>query len=348
MGGSELRARRVVRLAAGMSTVVLVASCSSLRGLADQRDIALGTAVDNQALAQEDDYRQVLANEFNLVVPENVMKWDTTEPVRGQFNFAPGDELVGFAEAHDMAVKGTALAWWFQNPPWLETGQFSRDEAIDILRNHIHTLVGHYRGRVAEWDVVNEPLDLGGDDYRDNPWLRAIGPDYIDLAFQFAHEADPDAELFLNDFDGPLPGPKSQRLVDMAIDLKDRGVPITGLGMQFHVFPGITSIDFDAIAEDMRQLDDAGLEYAITEWDMGLPLPASPADLEHQAELAGGLMTTCLQAPNCDTFVVWGFTDRHSWIPGAIPGYGAATISDEQLDPKPAWTAILEALRAEG
>jgi len=122
----------------------------------------LGTAVDDAALQHEPDYRQVLAQQFDLVEPENVMKWDTIHPAPNRYDFRAGDRLVAFARAHHMAVRGHRLAAAGQNPAWLEHGHFTRNEAIAILRDHIHMVVGHYRGQIAQWDVVNEALDDAG------------------------------------------------------------------------------------------------------------------------------------------------------------------------------------------
>lgn len=319
-----------------------------LRQLAARRHLEIGTAVDDVALTSEADYRTVLADQFSLIQPENAMKWDATESQPGHFDFSGGDRVVAVARQHGQAVMAGPLVWYFQNPPWVDGGNFSRDQAIAALWDHIHGLVGHYRGVVRSWIVVNEALDDGGGSYRDNVWLRSIGPDYIAIAFRFAHEADPAAKLYLNDFDVQMPGPKTERMIQMVLGLKAQGVPISGLGSQFHVFRGITSIDFSKVSLQMRQVADACLDYAVTEWDMGVALPATPSDLARQGRLAEDLLRACVTAPRCPAFIVWGFTDRHSWIPSQTPGYGAATPYDEQLRPKPAWAGLAAALRAPG
>ena len=127
----------------------------------------------------------MLADQFNLVEPENVMKWATIHPAPNRYDFTAGDRLVAFAEQHHMAVRGHNLVWHVQNPPWLTNGHFTRKQAIKVLRDHIHTVVGHYRGKIAQWDVVNEPLQDTGR-CRDSIWLRTIGPKYIAMAFRFA------------------------------------------------------------------------------------------------------------------------------------------------------------------
>ncbi len=251
-------------------------AATSLRTLAERRHVLLGTAVDDAALTGEPDYARVLGEQFDLVTPENASKWDATEPSPGRFDFSGLDRLVAFAGAHHQQVKGGILVWYFQNPDWLEHATFTRDQAIEVLRRHIQAEVGHLKGKVVSWDVVNEPLDDGGAALRQNVWMRLIGPDYIPMAFRFAHQADPGAKLYLNDFDVQMPGPKTDRMVQMALDLKAQGVPIDGLGSQFHLFPGFTTIDEAAVARQMARVNAAGLDVAVSEWDLGAAAAGHP------------------------------------------------------------------------
>lgn len=326
------------------STVVPAASkpraAPTMRELADRGDLNIGTAVDATALKDEAGYRKVLAREFNMVEAENVMKWEAIHPAADTYDFAAGDALVAFARRHDMTVRGHTLAWHQQNPKWLLDADMDRAQAIAVLRDHIQTVVGHYRGQVTQWDVVNEAVPDTGSGLRDNVWLRTIGPDYLALAFRFAHEADPAAKLFYNDYDSAGVGKKTDRILALAASLKSDGVPIDGIGIQFHVY---SSLDFDKIAKMMATADRANLEVAVTEADVALKTPAQPDALAQQAERFSGLLAVCVAAPNCDTFNLWGFTDRHSWIPDFLPGFGAATPFDENLQPKPAWKALLKA-----
>jgi endo-1,4-beta-xylanase len=317
-------------------------SLDSLRALADSQGLSIGAAVAIDPLDTDADYRDVLAREFNMVVAEDAMKWDALRPDRDTFDFAAADRIVEFAEQHDMQVRGHTLVWFNAMPPWLEELDLTRDEAIELLREHITTVVGRYRGRITQWDVVNEPLNEGDEGgLRNNVWLRWIGEDYIALAFQFAREADPDAELYYNDYDWGAPGPKTDKIIELAGDLKSAGVPIDGVGIQFHVLSGI---DAPAVAAKLAEIEALDLDVAMTEVDNGIPLPTDPAKLDEQASVFGGLLETCLGLTRCDTYVMWGFTDRHSWIPEFLPGYGAALIFDEQLQPKPAYTALVAEL----
>lgn len=310
-----------------------------LRDLAAARGIRIGTAVGG-ALDSEPDYAAAVAEQFDLIEPENAMKWESIHPDRDRYDFAAADRIVAFAEAHGQQVRGHNLAWHQQNPAWLTTLTPTRDEAIALLHDHIATVVGHYRGRIAEWDVVNEALPDSGTGLRPTIWQRWIGDDYLDLAFRFAHEADPDARLVYNDYDAISAGEKSHRVVALAARLKRRGVPIDGVGLQFHVFG---RVDAAAVADVFAEAARAGLDVSITELDVGLPLPTTAAALQAQADRFGTVVRACVLAATCRTVNLWGFTDRHSWIPAAFPGNGAATPLDEQLQPKPAWAAIRRA-----
>jgi endo-1,4-beta-xylanase len=241
-----------------------------------------------------------------------------------------------------MSVRGHALVWHDQNPGWLAAAATDRDTAIELLREHITTVVGRYAGRVDQWDVVNEPLAIETNgDLHDSIWLEMIGPEYIDLAFEFARAADPTAELFINEFDGVSPGTKTDRLITLASELQARGVEIDGVGFEFHV---LSSVNFAAVEAKLDMVADLGLRVALTEVDNGIRLPVTAEKIQEQADIFAGLLQACLNVSTCDTFVMWGFTDRHSWIPSTFSGYADATIHDTNIEPKPAFHALQDVL----
>jgi endo-1,4-beta-xylanase len=230
----------------------------------------------------------------------------------------------------------------------LSSGAFSRAELIEILRDHIRTIVTRYRGRIADWDVVNEAVDESGE-LRRTIWLDGIGPEYLDIAFRTAHRADPSARLFYNDYGAEVSGPKRDGVIRLVQGLIDRGVPIDGVGLQMHttsttappgVDPPLGAQFFrplpEKLADTMARYRAMGLVVTITEMDVRLRLPADSAALATQADVYRDVWTTCVQAPNCTGVTTWGFTDRYSWIPSFFTGYGAALPYDEQLLPKPA------------
>ncbi|HET6793551.1 MAG TPA: endo-1,4-beta-xylanase [Acidimicrobiales bacterium] len=320
----------------------------SLRQLAAARHLLFGTAVRVPALELDGQYGSVLADQYDAVTPENAMKWDTIQPGPHTYDFRAGDAVVSFARSHHMVVRGHNLVWHEQNPAWLTSRSWTRDQLIALLRGHIMTVVGHYRGEVAQWDVVNEAI---GDDgtLRRNIWLDGIGPDYIAMAFRWAHQADPAAELFYNDYGLELGGPRTQAAYDLVSRLRSRGVPVHGVGLQFHE-PVTTADRLAAVPGVMARFDALGLDVAVTELDVWLPQGPSGRPLARSLEAQAGYYRTvlddCLAAARCSTFATWGFTDRYSWVPGRFPGYSQALPFDVSYHPKPAAYALQQALAA--
>ena len=305
------------------------------------RVIPVGTAVNLPDLSGSDDrYRQTLDTDFTGITPENEMKWDTTEPERGVFDFGPADSIVAYALAHGMSVHGHNLVWNQQLPSWLTSGTWTRDELEAILKRHIQTEVSHFAGVVNEWDVVNEPLNNDGT-LQDNIWSRVIGPDYIALALQWAHEADPGARLFINDYNIDWPGPKEQAMLALARQLLAAGVPLNGIGMEEHL--SLTwSPSATQLARAMQDFASLGLQLEVSEADVdttGFPGTSVQAQAA-QAGVFGELATACRAQPACVRFSVWGVSDAVSWL-----GVAAAGLPfDSAYQPKPAWQAIVTGL----
>src|SRR5262249_18770950 len=216
-------------------SLTIVAQAQTLRDAATARGLRVGAAVNITPFRNEPIYSQTLGREFNMLVAENVMKFDALHPAQNTFNFTDADALVAFAEANNMAVRGHNLVWHNQIPSWLTNGNFTRDQVIAILQNHISTVVGRYRGRIVAWDVVNEAInDSNGQLRSESFWLQKIGPEYIAMAFQFAHQADPDAKLYYDDFGAEASGTKSDAVFNLVSGLVNQGVPINGVGWQMH------------------------------------------------------------------------------------------------------------------
>lgn len=319
------------------------AAADTLRALAPSAGIHLGTAVDAGALQTDAAYARLLAREFNLLTPENAMKFSVVHPERGRYDFAQADALVEFAEAHGMQVNGHVLVWHQQLPDWLTQGTFDADELKAILREHIQTLVARYRGRVASWDVGAEAVDENGR-LRETFWSRGIGPDYLDQAFRWAHEADPQAHLRYNDYGGEGGGAKSNGIYDLMAELRRKGVPVHGVGLQMHVSPD-NAPRASEVRINMKRLAALGLQTHITEMDVMLPLPASRAALGKQAAVYRDMLTACLTVPQCRSFSTWGASDRYSWIPEFFPGQGAALLFDHDGRAKQAYHSLRRVLR---
>ena len=306
----------------------------------------------------ESAYAQTLGREYNMLEPEDAMKWEVLRPDAETFDFSQADQLVDFATRHDMKVRGHTLVWHRQNPSWLTQGGFTPDQLAKLLETHIKTVVGHYRGKVFAWDVANEAFDeqprLG--QLRDTIWydqpgigLAGQGTAYLERAFLWAHEADPQALLFYNEAEAETLGPKSDAIYAMVQDFRRRSVPIDGVGFQMHLsdlHPDVTSI-----SANIGRFTALGVQVHITEMDLSLPVDAdgnaSAQDLQQQAKVYRQIAAACLSHPGCTAIQTWGFTDKYSWIGSHSQGTrGAALPFDRNYLPKPAYWALHDALAA--
>jgi GH35 family endo-1,4-beta-xylanase len=321
------------------------AIAAPLRTSATAKGLFIGAAVNMTPFRNEPIYNQTLSREFNLLVGENAFKFDAVHPAQTTFNFTDTDALVAFAQANGMAVRGHTLVWHSQLPGWLTSGNFTRDQVIAIMRDHIMTVVGRYRGRILAWDVVNEAIADGTGQLRtDSFWFQRIGPEYVAMAFQFAHEADPDAILYYNDFEAEGSGTKSDGVFSLVSGLVNQGAPIGGVGWQMHKINPFRITT--ANQTNARRLGALGLEISITEMDVRIQLPSDAQELQQQGLAYGDAITFCLAEPNCSAVVAWGFTDKFSWVPGVFGGFGDALIFDMNYQIKPAYTAMQSVLEA--
>jgi endo-1,4-beta-xylanase len=270
---------------------------------------------------------------FGSVTPENELKWEQVEPERARFDFGPADRIVEFAQRHGMAVRGHTLVWHLQNPGWLNDLSPARLRAA--LADHIRTVMRRYAGLIGEWDVVNEAV---GDDGRPRPsiWLRKLGIGYIALAFRLAHEADPQAKLFYNDYGAEGEGRKADAVYALVATLRRAGVPIDGIGLQAHV----DTAPPPGYARNVERFAKLGLSIELTEMDVRVRSDDAAARAAQAAQFAR-LVDGCRP---CARFTVWGLDDADSWVPSAYPGYGHATLLDGDLRPKPAFDAFRRAL----
>jgi endo-1,4-beta-xylanase len=309
----------------------------SLRTLAAGSGVGIGTAVNVSALAADEVYRRAVAREFSTVTAENAMKWESVEPERGRYDWTEAEELMAFAKRNRQRVRGHTLVWHNQLPAWLTSGSFTPAELRQILRKHIIDEASRFRGRIWQWDVVNEAFEEDGT-LRDTIWLRALGPGYIADAFRWAHQADPKAKLYYNDYNIEGVNAKSDAVYELVKRLRREGVPIHGVGAQGHF---ALQYGFPAdVAQNLQRFARLGVDTAITEADVRMPLPADTVKLQAQAQGYHVLLQACLLTPRCTSFTVWGFTDKYSWVPGWFEGEGAATLLDESFQPKPAYRAV--------
>jgi endo-1,4-beta-xylanase len=300
-----------------------------------------GAAVDPGAL-DEPPYRALAATQLTSVTPENAMKWGSVEPLRGEYDWREADTLVAFAKAHVQKVRGHTLVWHSQLPLWLINGGFLPDEIKNLMLAHIATEAGRYRGAIYAWDVVNEPFADDGL-WRRSIFYDAMGPGYVAIALRAARAADPNAKLYINDYNIETDGPKMRALYDLVASLSRDGVPIDGVGLQSHFVAGEAPADFRAILQKFAAL---GVEVAVTELDLRLRLAADHDALKAQAADYASIVAACRSTTRCVGVTTWGITDDRSWIPSFFSGYGAALPFDENYRPKPAVQAIIEGFAA--
>jgi endo-1,4-beta-xylanase len=311
------------------------------------RDLAgtflIGFAAKNNfwKLSDAAAYKSTAAAQFNVLTPENEMKFDLVHPEQSTYTFARADKHVKFARRNKLRVHGHALIWHERLPAWLTDTSWTAAELTNVMEDHIATVVGHFRGRVAIWDVVNEAFNDGGT-RRATIWQNTIGPGYIERAFLSARAADPSAALVYNDFGIETPNAKSNAVYAMISDFKRRGVPVDGIGFQMHL--NSVGINLASLSSNMQRFADLGVKIYITEMDVRLPVPATTSALQNQAAIYRNVLDRCLLQPACVSFQMWGFTDKYSWVPGWFPGEGQALIFDESYNPKPAYYGLYSRL----
>ncbi|HEX3624791.1 MAG TPA: endo-1,4-beta-xylanase [Verrucomicrobiae bacterium] len=335
-----------------------------------KNDFRIGVAV-NQLQFEGDAPREAetIATQFNTISPENVLKWESVHPAPDEFDFANADQYVAFGQKNHMFIIGHNLIWHNQTPAWVfqdaHGNPISRDALIERMRKHILAVVGRYKGKIGGWDVVNEALDEDGS-LRDSPWHQIIGDDYLVLAYQFAHEADPNAQLYYNDFS--LENlPKRQGAIALIEKLKSRGVKIDAVGLQDHDkmdWPTTNQLD-----ETISAFAGMGLKVMITELDVDvLPAAAQSQSAEVSMNVAGSdqLNPYANGLPNAlqqklaqryaDLFSVfvahrgqitrvtfWGVNDGDSWL-NNWPVRGRTSyplLFDRNGNPKPAYAAVI-------
>jgi endo-1,4-beta-xylanase len=325
---------------------------SGLRDLATPTGLLIGAAADAPYFT-DPNYVQALGGQYSLIVPENDLKFAETEPAQGQYSFCPADQLLAFAQANNMKMRGHNLVWAQDLPGWLTSGNFTSTQAADIMQDHINTVVGRYKGKLVDWDVVNEALS-GSAPYgldQTSFWYQTLGSSYLDMAFKLAHAADPNAKLFYNDYGGEGSGAKSDAIYSLVQGMISRGVPINGVGLEMHLSLDGPPSESD-ISANMARLGALGLEVHVSEMDVRIPVNssgvASASDLASQATLYQNVFAACQANLNCTAFLTWGVTDLHSWIPSTFAGYGAGLLYDQQYNPKPAYNSVSANMQTQG
>ncbi len=309
----------------------------------------IGTAVEPYQLKGNEG--KLVNSQFSSLTAENKMKPQYIEPIEGLFQFEEADSIVDFALANKKLIRGHNLVWHQQYPRWIFSGTggnpASRDLLLKRMETYIKKVVGRYKGKIYAWDVVNEAVDPAEyDGMRKSDWFNIIGPDYIDKAFQFAHEADPDAKLFINDYN-TTENLKGSLFYNLIKKLKDKGVPINGIGMQFHItkdYPGLQEIK-----DSINKFRSLGLEIHITELDMSINNNPAVTDASEdllilQANRYKEIMEIFkLNSDIIRNVTFWGFQDGHTWL--ASPPFSKMDwplLFDRNLQPKYAFWALAD------
>jgi endo-1,4-beta-xylanase len=319
------------------TAVPATAAASTLRAAAEAQGKYFGTEVTGNMISNST-ITNLAGQQFDMVTPGNEMKWDTTEPSNGSYNFGPGDGIVSFAKTHGMRVRGHNLVWQNQLPSWVSS--LPLNQVQQAMESHITTEVSHYKGQIYAWDVVNEPFN-GDGSFVNDVFYQAMGSGYIADALRTAHAADPSAQLYLNDYSIEGENAKSDAMYSLVQSLLAQGVPINGVGFESHFILGQVP---SSMLANMQRFAALGVNVAVTELDDRIQLPATTADLTQQATDYATVVSDCLQVSRCVGVSQWGVGDADSWIPGTFPGYGAATMYDQNYQPKPAYSAALSAL----
>lgn len=345
-------------LGAAAAVPLAAESTPTLREAGAKKNLLVGTAVSYSQL-QRPDFTRLLAEQASIVVSENDMKWGPLRPTPDTFDFKRADALVAFAQQHNQKVRGHNLCWHQQLPKWFNTVA-TRQNAADLLKRHIQTVVTRYAGKIQSWDVVNEAIHLEDgrpDGLRNSPWLQMIGRSYIEIAFRTARAYDPDAILTYNDYDlaqdTPANEAKRKAVLQLLTTLKDQDVPVQALGIQSHLTANPSGdYEWGGFDRFVAEVERLGLQLFITELDVNdRALPGSVAERDSGvAHLYRSYLDAALRHPSFKDLLTWGLTDQDTWLNGfrrRSDGLPQRPLPfDGDLRPTPVFNAMLDSISA--
>lgn len=320
----------------------------SLRTLAINlpRKIQVGTAVSANPLFTDARYQNIAMSQFDLITLESSLKAQFVHPAPNKYSFTDADNIIDMAEANSLAVHGHTLVFSKSNPSWMTDAPEADLEKI--MAEHVASVVGHFKGRIASWDVVNEPLSEKDDDYvngnlglRQNFWIKAMGESYIDKAFVASKSTDPTAKLYINDYGIEHNGKRWDALVALLQRLKARGVPVDGVGFESHVYKTTDKIDLEVLRSHIKDLSAMGLSVRISEIDV------TGTDPQFQSDQYSSVLSICVSEPNCTSFTTWGISDLFgsTTVSDRYPLLlGTSLLWDKDMKPKPVYSALQDVL----
>lgn len=327
----------------------------TLRYHAEKCDINVGCAVPVWSMNVDNDSEaktKTVVKNFTMVVAENEMKPAYVQPSQGNFDFYHGDRLVKMAERNGMEVRGHTLVWHSQIPSWISADgykndhNYTKEQLLKIMKDHITGVLNHYKGKIVEWDVVNECLDddqsivrskPNGYNLRKSVWYNVIGEEYLDSAFTWAHRVDPDITLYINDYGADFKGDaKSEAYFNLVKRLRNSGIPVQGVGFQCHLNIGLDATKFE---NNIKRYSALGVVCSLTELDIAVNDKNNQSHYLSQANDYKALLNVALRNEHVKNFMIWGVTDDKSWRSDGNP-----LIFNKDCTPKQAFFSIRDAL----
>lgn len=328
-----------------IASIFALSSCGkdTIAKRATKKDLKIGTAFASDVY--DPDGQERIKEFSNIIVAENIMKWANLRPNAKFWNWSDIDNALKFAEENNIDVKWHTLFWHQQNSNFLYNMK-TKEDAEKMMDEHITTVMQRYKGRIKVYDVVNEMFEENGS-FRENIWYKLMGEEYLAHALTVARAQDPDAKLYLNEFNNECVGhPKADAMYNFVKKLKEEGVPIDGVGMQLHL---ATDLPFepDKIRANIRRYAELGIDISFSEIDVRIPASKfnDPAEIEMQKYIYTTLLDIALTEPNVKSYIVWGMYDRTSWVPATFPNYGNACIYDVNYNKKEVYEEIFNKLK---
>ncbi len=325
-----------------------IENCSDDSGLYSHSKFPIGAALDINLLLNNSTYRAIAQKQFNSVTPDKAFKADAIHPQQNFFSWQFADTLANFCVANNKRLHGHTLLWHDQMPQWMRDFQGSYSDWDNMLKNHVQTVVTHFKGKVTGWDVVNEAFNEDGT-LRNSVWFQNLGASYIEKAFRYAHEADPDVLLFYNDYGLEYNPTKRKAAIKLLNNLRARGVRVDGIGLQAHIFTQFP--EASQIADAMQEVAKHGYKVHISEIDISInPLGVTITDKEkqfqRQAYVIAEVVSHYKQLPPHLQYGItfWGIGDGDSWIRSYFSRDDYPLLYDDNYQPKPMYCKLKEAL----